>query len=92
MQMDELENFKPQKQLSHTMSLDSNVSTQQNTWIVYSNIDGPVYKVERSNYATDNGYDLKSGIRVTELEATFAKKLFGRIGFGRLILIQSPLF
>jgi hypothetical protein len=59
---------------------------------VYSDIDGPVYKVERSNYATDNGYDLKSGIQVTEPEAPFAKKLFGRIGFGRLSLIQNLLF
>lgn len=87
--MDELENFKPQKQLSHTMSLDSNVSAQKNTSIVYSDIDGPVYKVERSNYGADNGYDLESGIQVTEPEAPFAKKLFGRIGYGRLSLIQS---
>jgi hypothetical protein len=59
---------------------------------VYSDIDGHVYKIERSNYGVDNGSDLESGIQVTEPEAPFAKKLFGRIGFGRLSLIQNLPF
>lgn len=80
--MDELENFKPQKQLAHIMSLDSNVSAQQNTPILYSDI-------KRSDYGAENGYDLESGIEVTEPEAPFAQKLLGRVGYSRLSLIQG---
>lgn len=89
MQMDELENFKPQKQLAQIMSLDSSASTQQNTPILYSNVDVSVYKVERSNYGADNRFDLESGIQVTEPEVPFAKKLFGRVGYSGLRIIQS---
>ena len=85
--MDELENFKPQKQLAQIMSLDSNASTQKNTPIVYSNVDVSVYKVERSNYGADNRFDLESGIQVNEQEVPFAKKLFGRVGYSGLRII-----
>jgi len=47
---------------------------------VYSDIDGPVYKVERSNYATENGYDLESGIQVTEPEALLPKHCLEELG------------
>lgn len=87
--MDELENFKPQKQLAQIMSLDSNASAQQNTPILYSDVDVSVCKVERSNYGADNGYDLESGIQVTKPEVPFAKNLFGRVGYSGLRIIQN---
>ena len=87
--MDDLENFKTQKQLSQIISLDSNASTQKNTPIVYSNVDVSVYKVEGSNYGEDNIFDLESGIQVNEPEVPFAKKLFGRVGYSGLHIIQS---
>ena len=87
--MDELENFKPQKQLAQIMSLDSNASTQKNTPIMYSNVDVSIYKLERSNYGEDNRFDLESGIQVNEPEVPFAKKLFRRVGYSGLCIIQS---
>ena len=87
--MDELENFKSHKQLGQIMSLDSNASTQKNTPIVYSNVDVSVYKVEGRNYGEDNIFDLESGIKVNELEVHFSKKLFGRVGYRGLYIIQS---
>ena len=71
------------------MSMDSNASTQQNTPILFSNVDVSVYKVERSNYGANNRFDLESGIQVNELEVPFAKKLFGRVGYSGLCIIQS---
>ena len=87
--MDELEKFKPHKQLAQIMSLDSNASTQKNTPIVYSNVDVSVYKLERTNYEADNRFYLESGIQVNEPEVPFAKKLFGRVGYSGLRIIQS---
>ena len=78
--MDELENFKPQNQLAQIMSLDSNASTQQNTPIVYSNVDVFVYRVERSNYGADNRFDLESGIQFNEPEVPFGKNCLEELG------------
>jgi len=63
MPMDELENFKQHNQSTHITPLDSNVYVHQNTSIVHSNIDGLVFKVERSNSRLENVYDLESLFR-----------------------------
>ena len=49
----------------------------------------PIYKVERRNYGADNGYDLESGIQVTEPKVPFVKKMFGRVEYSGLRIIQS---
>lgn len=87
--MDELENLKQQKQSAHIIPLDSNVYIHQNASTVYSDIDGLVFKVERSNYVPENGYDLESGIQVPEPETTLDKKMFGRAGYNSLSLIRT---
>lgn len=80
MQMDGLESCKQSKH-AYVMPLESSATVQQNVNIPigYSDIDGLILKSERAN-----GYDLESGIKVTEPEAppflAFTKKLFGRIG------------
>ena len=56
---------------------------------MYSNVDVSVYKVERSNYGVDNRFDLESGIQVNGPEVPFSKKLFGRVGYSGLHIIQS---
>lgn len=87
--MDELVNFKQQKQSVHIIPLDSSVYVHQNTPIVHSDTDGLVFKVERSNSGPENVYDLESGIQVTEPEVTFDRNLFGRVGYNRSSLIRS---
>lgn len=80
MQMDGLESCKQSKQ-SYIMPLGSSATVQQNANIPigHSDIDGLVLKSER-----ENGYDLESGIMVTEPEAppflALAKKILGKIG------------
>ena len=45
MKMDELEKFKPHKQLAQIISLDSNAYVQKKALIVYSDVCVPLYKV-----------------------------------------------
>jgi len=54
---------------------------------VYSDLDGLVFKVERSNSGPENVYDLESGIQVTEPE-TSDRNLFGRVGCNTLSLLR----
>lgn len=86
MPMDELENFKQQKQSACIRPLGSNVYVHQNTPIGHSDMDGLVLKVERSNSGAENVYDLESGIQA---EATFNRNLFGRAGYNSLSLTRS---